>query len=57
MKSFRTFLTEVIDIDKKILDMWRDSADVEDIVKVCHRDKNYIKKLLKRNNRKGWEEL
>jgi hypothetical protein len=54
MKSFRIFLE---DIDKKILDMWRDSTEVEDIMSSVKRSKNYIKKLLKKNNRKGWEEL
>lgn len=56
MKSFKEFIIEK-DVDKTILDMWRDSADIGDIVRTTKKKKGYIKDLLKTNNRKGWEEL
>jgi hypothetical protein len=37
--------------------MWRDSADISDIIKVSKRTKEFIKKTLKKQGKKGWEEL
>jgi hypothetical protein len=45
------------DIEKEILDHWRDSWDVEKIVKATNSSVKHIKSVLKKNNRKGWEEL
>jgi len=61
MKSFLKFLVEdspkKIETDKKILSLWTSSADIEDIVKSSGKSKIYIKNLLKRNGKKGWETI
>lgn len=44
-------------VDKKILKLWTDSTDIEDIMKISKKSKTYIKNLLKKAGRKGWEEL
>ena len=57
MSKFDSYLKEDIDKKKIILDMWRDSADIEDIIKATKLSKIYIKNYLKSQNRKGWENI
>jgi hypothetical protein len=45
------------DVDQDILNKWRDSWDIEKIIKATKKSKGYIKNLLKKNHKKGWQEL
>lgn len=44
--------------EKEILDLWAKNMDVEDIIKTVKGiDKTFIKRVIKKNGRKGWETI
>lgn len=57
MSKFQQYLIES-DKEKEILDLWVKNMDVDDIIKTVKGiDKTFIKRVIKKNGRKGWETI
>ena len=56
MLKFKQFIAED-NAQKEICDMWSSNKDISDIEKTTGKSKKYIKQVLKRAGKKGWESI